>query len=174
MTEIAPPTTSTLLESQLSSLPPGTSSQYPIPTAGLSSQEGSGSQGGLLGFLSSMPLSGLSNTVVDEVFDPESIEKDMSEDSDESDEGDAFRQKAFSAGKKSPARMVRTRSQTSQSNSVDMTGKIVFAHKGKSIPCFFPGKVLKTTNKGLDIEFFSELGVQICTKKKTLMYDDFS
>ena len=69
--------------------------------------------------------------------------------------------------------MVRTRSQTSQSNSVDMIGKIIFAHKGKSIPCWFPGKVLKKTSKGLEIEFFSQLGVQICTEKNTMLYDDF-
>lgn len=171
LSEIAPTTSSEFLESQLSSLPPGPSSQSSILTSVLSSQ---GLQGDLLGFLSSMPLDGLSRTVVDAVFDPESIEKEtLSEESDDTDEGDAFRQKAFSAGKKSPARMVRTRSQTSQSNSVDLTGKVVFAHKGKSIPCFFPGKVLRKTRKGLEVEFFSQLGVHTCTEKNTMLYDDF-
>ena len=172
LVEIAPTSSSALLASQLSSLPPGPSSQSSILSVGLSSQAGSSSQGGLLGFLSCMPLSGLSQTVADEVFDPEQFGKD-SDESYESDEGDAFRRKAFSAGKKSPARMIRTRSQTSQSNSVDMIGKIIFAHKGKSIPCWFPGKVLKKTSKGLEIEFFSQLGVQICTEKNTMLYDDF-
>ena len=171
LVEIAPTSSSALLASRLSSLPPGPSSQSSILSVGLSSQAGSSSQGGLLGFLSCMPLSGLSHTVADEVFDPEQFGKD-SDESDESDEGDAFRKKAFSAGK-SPARMVRTRSQTSQSNSVDMIGKIIFAHKGKSIPCWFPGKVLKKTSKGLEIEFFAQLGVQICTEKNTMLYDDF-
>ena len=154
---------SALLASQLSSLPPGPSSQSSILTA----KPVNSSPGGLLDFLSNMPCG---NILDEEVFDPETFEKDISY---ESDEGEMFRQKAFSATKETPVKMVRTRSQTSQSGSGDMTGKLVFAHKGKTIPCWFPRRVVKKTKKGIEVQFFSEFGVEICTEKNIMLYDDY-
>ena len=154
---------SALLASQLSSLPPGPSSQSSILTA----KPVNSSPGGLLDFLSNMPGG---NIMDEEVFDPETFEKDIS---DESDEGEMFRQKAFSATKETPLKMVRTRSQTSQSGSGDMTGKLVFAHKGKTIPCWFPGRVLKKTKKGIEVQFFTEFGLEVCTEKNIMLYDDY-
>ena len=65
--------------------------------------------------------------------------------------------------------MVRTRSQTG-TEKVDLEGKIVFAHKGKSVPFWFPGKVLKKTTKGYEVEFFFRSGVKICTEKNIMPY----
>ena len=105
----------------------------------------------------------------DAVFDPERVGSDDSEVETDSDEGQAFREKALLARKEPPANLVRTRSQTSSEN--DLVGKIVFAHKGKSVPFWFPGKVLKKTTKGYEIEFLTRFGVEVCTSKNVMPYD---
>ena len=72
--------------------------------------------------------------------------------------------------------MVKSRSQTeaSQSSSeADWTGRIVFAHKGKKIPCWFPGRVLQKSKKGYDILFYSKMGTEACSSRNTMLYEDF-
>ena len=106
------------------------------------------------------------------VFDPESAaDEDNDEESDE--EGEVFRRKAIEM--ESSPRMVKTRSQTSSQSDVikDLSGRVVFAHKGKAIPCWFPGKVLCKSKKGYKVEFFSNLGVEICTLRNVMLYEDY-
>ena len=127
------------------------------------------SSNGLLDFLSTMP----SIDVHDEVFDPENLDGDISGEETDSDDGQSlFRNKAFSAAKDSPVQMVRTRSQTS-SKHLDIVGKIVFAHKGKSIPCWFPGKVLQKTSKGYEIEFLAQFGTEVCVEKNVMIEEEY-
>ena len=110
------------------------------------------------------------------MFDPEKIKdvntkKSMEDDSD-SDEGAIFRSKALSASNATGGvAMVRTRSQTKSRG--DLTGKIVFAHKGKAIPCWFPGKIGKKTNKGYMVDFFNQFEAHDCAEKNILLYDEF-
>ena len=73
--------------------------------------------------------------------------------------------------------MVKTRSQTrslSLSSVVeDFPGKVVFAHKGKTIPCWFPGKVLRKSKKGYDVEFYASLGFETCTLRNVMSYEEY-
>lgn len=95
-------------------------------------QQTSSQPAGLLSFLVGND-EGHESDVNDEVFDPEQIDDDVEVESD-SDEGQsAFRRKALSGSKGPPAPMVKTRSQT-RSQNVELVGKMVFAHKGKTIP----------------------------------------
>ena len=121
----------------------------------------------LLEFLSSIASK---DVMTDAVFDPERAGSDNSDIETDSDEGQAFREKAILTRKETPVQMVKTRSQTG-TEKVDLEGKIVFAHKGKSVPFWFPGKVLKKTTKGYEVEFFSRFGVEICTEKNIMPYD---
>ena len=109
------------------------------------------------------------------VFDPESATEDNGCEESDEEEGKIFRQKA--RGMEQSPRMVKTRSITrslSLSSVVeDLTGKVVFAHKGKTIPCWFPGKVLRKSKKGYDVEFYASLGVETCTLRNVMSYDEY-
>ena len=88
----------------------------------------------------------------------------------------AFRQRALSAGYKdkssakqrhsvssNPDVQVRkTRSQTkSQSSSIPIgNGDVVFAFKGKKVPFWWPGKVVKVLKRGFKIDFYFEFGTE--------------
>ena len=114
--------------------------------------------------------------VVDEVFDPEQMLDEAADETD-SDEGQSvFRSKALSVAEKEknkePATMARTRSQTI-STKADIVGKTVFTHKGKAIPCWFPGKVLEKTAKGYSVKFLAEFGNHVCAEKNLLMFDEY-
>ena len=110
-----------------------------------------------------------------EVFDPKRAAEDNGNEESDEEEGEIFRQKA--RGMEQSPRMVKTRSITrslSLSSGVeDLTGKVVFAHKGKTIPCWFPGKVLRKSKKGYDVEFYASLGVETCTLRNVMSYEEY-
>ena len=68
--------------------------------------------------------------------------------------------------------MVRTRSQT-MSQKDDHLGKIVVAHKGKLIPCWFPGKIEEKTSKGYLVQFLAKSESEECTPRNILSFDEF-
>ena len=68
--------------------------------------------------------------------------------------------------------MVKTRSQT-RSQNVELVGKMVFAHKGKTIPCWFPGKVVNKNEKGYEILFFGTFGKEVCIEKNIMIHEDY-
>ena len=139
--------------------------------SGLAHQTSS-QQAGLLGFLVGND-DGHESDTTDEVFDPEQIDDYDDEVESDSDEGQsAFRRKALSATSGPRGPMVKTRSQ-SRSQNVELVGKIVFAHKGKVVPCWFPGKVVSKTERGFEILFFGKFGTQVCTEKNILTREDY-
>ena len=126
---------------------------------------------GVHSLLSDMPIP--HSSFAPEVFDPECSKDDESSD-DSEDDGAVFRKQAFAKAHNSSCNMVRTRSQTSKPSDVDdLVGQVVFAHKGKSIPCWFPGRVLKKNEKGYEIEFFGNLGTEVCTSRNTIQYEEY-
>ena len=68
--------------------------------------------------------------------------------------------------------MVRTRSQT-KSEKKSLVSELVFAHKGKTVPFWFPGKVLRKEAKGYEIEFLTQFGTQVCSEKNVMFYDSY-
>ena len=58
-------------------------------------------------------------------------------------------------------------------NGCDLIGKVVVAHKGKMIPCWFPGTAKSICPKGVVVEFFSNLGVHVFTQKNIMTYKEF-
>ena len=71
------------------------------------------------------------------------------------------------------AREQPSRKVLSDVDGCDLIDKIVVAHKGKVIPCWFPGTVKSMCPKGYVVEFFSNLGVHVCTRKNIMRYEEF-
>ena len=82
-----------------------------------------------------------------EIFKEKNTSSGEDSDSDSDDGQSIFRSKATLTSKHQEVPLVRTRSQT-MSQKDDHLGKIVVAHKGKLIPCLFPGKIEEKTSKG--------------------------
>ena len=140
-----------------------------LPNAAKSVHQACSQSAGLLDFLSSIPSPETNN----DVFDPENVGADKSDIETDSDEGQSiFRCKALSVAKECDVPMVRTRSETSSQN-VEKVGKLVFAHKGKTVPFWFPGKVTKKTNKGYEVEFLTYFGTEECTEKNIMLREDY-
>ena len=86
---------------------------------------------------SSSSLAQESTSGVENIYDPEKAAHDiMGMAESEEDEGATFRMKAMSQSKKS-----------STLNQNFESGAIVAAHKGKIIPCWFPGMVKEKVSK---------------------------
>ena len=62
---------------------------------------------------------------------------------------------------------------TTQEKSLFSIGDLVFAHKGKIIPCWFPGLVLEKCKKGFKIEFYAGLGKEDCVTGNMMLYSDY-
>ena len=95
-----------------------------------------------------------------DIFDPESVFEKSSE--EDSDEGQYFRSKVLDANPVG-----------SNCSVEDMVGLKVVAHKGKIVPCWFPGIVKSKCAKGYEVEFYSNLGVHVCTRKNIMSYEEF-
>ena len=53
-------------------------------------------------------------------------------------------------------------------------GDLVFAHKGKIVPCWFPGVILEQGRKGLfKVNFLADFGQEFCSTSGLMHYDDF-
>ena len=48
----------------------------------------------------------------------------------------------------------------------------MFAHKGKLIPCWFPGIVMEKSKKGFKIEFYAGLEKEDCVTGNMMLYSD--
>ena len=53
-------------------------------------------------------------------------------------------------------------------------GNLVYAHKGKLVPCWFPRVVEKKTKKGYKVKFLAESGFQDCVTSNMMMYDNYA
>ena len=52
-------------------------------------------------------------------------------------------------------------------------GDFVFAHKGKMIPCWFPGTVQEQTKKGFKVDFFAGFGQEDCVIGNMMPFLDY-
>ena len=91
------------------------------------------------------------------VFDPEDVGGHLSEEED-SDEAQFFRKRALSRDEDQG-------DSSSNQEDIDLVGKKVVAHKGKLVPCWFPGIVKNICPKGVVVEFFSNLSIHVCNRK---------
>ena len=107
------------------------------------------------------------------------------EDSDE-DGTEVFRRKALqsSPGYSIPRTRSHTKADMSQSDTghADKTtqekspfaiGDTVFAHKGKTVPCWFPGRILEKSKKGFKIQFYAGLGKEDCLTGNMMLYSEY-
>ena len=108
------------------------------------------------------------------------------EDSDE-DGTEVFRRQAqqCSPGYTIPRTRSHTKADMSEADQAEMPekctqekslyyiGDLVFAHKGKIIPCWFPGIVLEKSKKGFKIEFYAGLGKEDCVTGNMMLYSDY-
>ena len=69
--------------------------------------------------------------------------------------------------------MIKTRSITLSEQSSVLVGKVVVAHKGKLIPCWFPGKVEEKTSKGYLVKFLAKFESEDCTMKNIMSFDEY-
>ena len=60
-----------------------------------------------------------------------------------------------------------------KTKSLFAIGDLVFAHKGKLIPCWFPGIVMEKSKKGFKIEFYAGLGKEDCVTGNMMLYSDY-
>ena len=60
-----------------------------------------------------------------------------------------------------------------QEKSLFAIGDLVFAHKGKTVPCWFPGKVVQKSKKGFKVEFYAGLGKEDCVTGNMMLYSDY-
>ena len=76
------------------------------------------------------------------------------------------------------AEMRRTRSQT-KSLSTSATGlslaegDIVFAHRGRKIPFWWPGKIVRKQKRGYKVEFFIQFGKEDCLSDNVVTPEQF-
>ena len=108
------------------------------------------------------------------------------EDSDE-DGTEVFRRQAqqCSPGYTIPRTRSHTKADMSEADQADMPekttqetspfsiGGLVFAHKSRIIPCWFPGLVLEKSKKGFKIEFYAGLGKEDCVTGNMMLYSDY-
>ena len=113
------------------------------------------------------------------VFDPAVGLADTDEDSD--DEGiKTFQQAAFKHVDKNRYDLPRTRSQSLEVATITpkkalfKVGQLVYAHKGKTVPCWFPGIVEANSKKGFKIKFLGEFGVEDCVASNMMLFEDFT
>ena len=53
-------------------------------------------------------------------------------------------------------------------------GDLVFAHKGQSVPCWFPGVLIKKGKRGqFKVNFFADFGEEDCAPNNIMPYDDY-
>ena len=113
----------------------------------------------------------LIQTVKQSIFNPEKLVDELTD-----DEGIATFKKA--AMNHDGYELPRTRSHSELEKSVSsrrfIIGKLVYAHKGKLVPCWFPGVVEKKTKKGYKIKFLAEFGFQDCVTSNMMMFDDYA
>ena len=100
------------------------------------------------------------------VFDPEDVGH-LSEEED-LDEAQFFKKKALSRDEDQG-----DSSSNQDQEEIDLVGKKVVAHKGKLVPCWFPGIVKSICSKGVEVEFFSNLGSHVCTRKNVMLFSAF-
>ena len=54
-------------------------------------------------------------------------------------------------------------------------GDVVYAHKGKVVPCWFPGVVSVKGKKGTyKVKFFADFGMEDCVTSNIMMYSEFT
>ena len=116
------------------------------------------------------------------VFDPEcslSATTDILTD----EEGiSTFQVAAMSKANPKRYELPRTRSQSSVDNEEAASkslkkfsvGNLVYARKGKTVPCWFPGIVKKRAKKGYSIQFLSNLGTEDCVTSNMMVYEDYT
>ena len=105
---------------------------------------------------------------------------------EESSDGEGTSQFLSQAMRGSPVCPIpRTRSQTKADSAkvrgtdgkpapIFAPGDLVFAHKGKIVPCWFPGVILEQGRKGLfKVNFLADFGQEFCSTSGLMHYDDF-
>ena len=135
------------------------------------------------------------------LFDPESISVNLLEPESDDSEGDGTSLFKTQALQGSPGyRIPRTRSQTKadqsnteparklslkQGDAVNIImdtvwkteldqGDLVFAHKGKAVPCWFPGLVTGKTKKGLfSVAFLADFGQENCPRGNIMPFGEY-
>jgi len=96
-------------------------------------------------------------SLAQQIYDPEKASQDVSEDSDEG--AAAFREKALSSSQEA-------------SDSDHQNGSWVVAHKGKVIPCWFPGQIKEKVSKGYLVQFL-DFGDHLCTAKNVMPMTEY-
>ena len=120
------------------------------------------------------------------VFDPaaESTLYSMDDITDDEEGIATFQNAAMSHVDKERYELPRTRSQSleipsskpskAQTNWRFGIGNLVYAHKGKVVPCWFPGIIEAKTKKGFTVKFLAEFGVEDCVAGNMMMYKDYT
>ena len=115
------------------------------------------------------------------LFDPEACANEtdslddtvQDQDSDDDDGTAAFLAEATCNADE--YQLPRTRSQSqerSQNSSRLKIGSLVYARRGKTIPCWFLGVIKKITKKGFRVQFLAKLGEHECVKGNVKKFED--
>jgi len=114
------------------------------------------------------------------LFDPEACTNEREsldstvEDQDSDDDGTA----AFlleATGNADKYELPRTRSQSqelAQSLTRLKIGSLVYAHREKTVPCWFPGVIMKITKKGFRVQFLEKMGEFDCVITSVKKFED--
>ena len=114
------------------------------------------------------------------VFDP-AAGMNGTDDDDSDDEGiKTFQNAALVHVDTNRYDLPRTRSQsleavsTKPKNAHFQVGQLVYAHKGRTVPCWFPGVVEANTKKGFKVKFLGEFGVEDCVASNMMLFIDYT
>ena len=132
----------------------------------------------LLGFNASL----IEKPKQDKLFDPSlpsSLPSSSAIDSGDSDDGTSLFKSTAMSKSNNTYELRKTRSQSEslskESAIAFKKGELVFAHKGKVVPCWFPGVVeSRNKNGSFKVKFLADFGQKDCVTSSMMSFKDYA